>query len=251
MSTPNPSTTNANLHNKVTTSPIPPPPPQKVHPPTAKPVSPERTGGGESSSPASQSSTDPSHLIPRSALDRKFRATSFAAKLNPQQRTTLSLWLIDEKLTIDAIRKKVAAPSPEGFGLEVHPTTLCRLQRMLKNYDVSEWFSESMDTACDLLDNPETAQTASLREALTVMLYSRAVYAAKNQADPSAIDKLVTTINKLETRQPAPRRESREKTPLTTRHQVELSIVPATGAPESTPKIINITATALPAHEKS
>jgi hypothetical protein len=213
--------------------------PPESHPPTfVNPIN-----------PPTRESTHPSAaLLPKSALDRKFRATSFAAKLTEQQRATLTLWLIDEKLTIDSIRKKVAAPPPEGFGLEVQPTTLRRLRALVRNSAYSGWFSESMDTACDLFDNPDTAQAAPLREALTLMLYSGAIAAAKKQAEPSTIDKLVTTINRLERRH---LRSHEPRAPLTTRHHVELSVVPANGSPEPAPKIINITATPLTTIDKA
>jgi hypothetical protein len=190
-------------------------------------------------------------LLPTSALDRQFRAASFASKLNEAQRSTLSLWLGNADLSIDSIRKKIAAPPPEGFGLEVQPTTLRRLRALVKNCEVTGWFSDSMDTACDLLADPDTAEVAPLREALRLMLYSRAIYAAKNQADPSAIDKLVTTINKLEkpktgSRLGPPSVDSlvapeRSNAPLTTRHHVELTV--RTAPAESAPRILDCTAT--------
>jgi hypothetical protein len=157
------------------------------------------------------------------------------------------LWFIDEKLTIDSIRKKVAAPPPGGFSLEVQPTTLRRRRAVVRNSAYSGWFSESMDTGCDLHDNPDTAQAAPLREALTLMLYFRAIAAAKKQAEPSAIDKPVTTINGIERRHLRPQEP---QAPLTTRHHVELSVVPANGSPEPAPKIINITATPLTTIDK-
>jgi len=204
---------------------------------------------GNPVNPSIQKSTHPClPPLPKSALDRKFRATSFAAKLTDQQRATLTLLLIDEKLTIDAIRKKVAAPPPDGFGLEVQPTTLRRLKSLVLNSAYSGWFSESMDTACDLLENPDTAHAAPLREALTLMLYSRAIAAAKKQAEPATIDRLVTTINRLERRHLRPREP---RAPLNTHHRVELSVVPASGSPEPAPKIINITATPLTPIEKA
>jgi hypothetical protein len=165
-------------------------------------------------------------LVPHSALDRQFRASSFASKLNEVQRSTLSLWLVNDDLSVEDIRKKVAAPPPAGLGMEVQPTTLRRLRVMAKNSEVGGWFTASVDTACDLLVDPDTAEVAPLREALRLMLYSRAVYATKNQAAPSDIDKLVTTIAKVEKlaahSQPATPRISAN--PITTRHHVELTV---------------------------
>src|SRR5688572_8004837 len=55
--------------------------------------------------------SDPSRkLLPPSVRERRFRAHSFAAKLNPVQRHTLLAWL--RTFTLEEVRAKVAAPPP-------------------------------------------------------------------------------------------------------------------------------------------
>jgi hypothetical protein len=95
-------------------------------------------------------------------------------------------------------------------------------------------------------------------QALTSLLYLRALYAAQKQATPEIIDKLVTTITKLEKLKTErlsssctyPSVHRSNNPPLTTRHRVELSIVPAGPSPTA-PKIVEITTAALPASENS
>src|SRR5262245_33203746 len=95
---------NANSHNTLT--PEAPPSERGRSPDRSTSVNSETLAPPEASSPDArptnpliQPPTNPSlSLLPQSALDRKFRATSFAAKLTDQQRATLTLWLIDEKL---------------------------------------------------------------------------------------------------------------------------------------------------------
>ena len=89
-----------------------------------------------------------------------------------------------------------------------------------------------MDTACNVLDEEDARETAPMLQALSVMLCSRAVYAAKNQADPADIDKLVATIGKVENLRTRPKPLAsmpgqRAAAPFTTRHQVELTVVTA------------------------
>jgi hypothetical protein len=140
----------------------------------------------------------PAAFLPPGIRDRKFRACSFMWKLNDMQRSVLSAWLCHEDYSIEDIRKKVAASPPNGFGMAVQSTTLRRLRQLAENVDAIIWVSDAMDTACDLLDEEEASETAPLRQALTALLYSRALHAAQKQAMPEIIDKLVTTIERLE-----------------------------------------------------
>src|SRR5581483_11034573 len=75
--------------------------------------------------------------LPQSILRRKFRALSFAARLSDVQRAMLSTWLCNEDYSIEDIRRKVAAPSPDGFGMDVQPTTLRRLRKFSDNTRVT------------------------------------------------------------------------------------------------------------------
>jgi hypothetical protein len=183
--------------------------------------------------------------LPQSILRRKFRALSFAARLTDVQRMMLSTWLCNEDYSIEDIRKKVAAPSPDGFGMDVQPTTLRRLRKFSDNTRVTGWISDAMDTACDILEDEDAGENAPIHQALTAMLYSRALQAAQKQDLPETIDKLVTTIAKME-KLKRPAQCEKQSRPATTRHRVELSIVPANPSPQTPPKVIDLTSTALP-----
>lgn len=183
-------------------------------------------------------------MIPTGIVDRKFRALSFASKLNPVQRSMLTGWLISTD-TIEEVRQKVAAPPPQGFGIDVCATTLRRLKALVENTQFSDWVSDSMNTACDLLDSEEAGEVEPLREALSLMLYSRALYAAKQQALPEDLDRLLSVITKIERlKKPSPRspRSARPAParPVTTRHLVELSVAAIPG------KTVQVSATPLP-----
>jgi len=136
-------------------------------------------------------------LLPPSVRDRKFRALSFGSKLNPVQLSTLAVWL--SKDSIERVRQKVAAPPPQGFGMQVCGTTLRRIKKLVDNsVCTTTWVSDAMDTACDLLDAEDAAEVTPLREALGLLLYSRAVRFAEEQAPVEQIDKLLSAITKLE-----------------------------------------------------
>jgi hypothetical protein len=189
------------------------------------------------SEPASESPAtppvphEPDHLdrvmamIPRSVWVRKFRANSFASELTPEQMCTLREWF--KTLSIPQVQERVAAPPPDCFGLDVQPTTLYRLKKELEA-DAPYWLADSLDTAVDLLVSEESAAVAPLREALSVMLYSRAIACCENQANIQDIDRLLAAITKVEKLKspPAPRSSSPRVPAAPARHQVELSIVP-------------------------
>jgi hypothetical protein len=130
--------------------------------------------------------------------------------------------------SIETIRQKIAAPPPQGFGIQACATTLCRLRALAKNSQPIAWFSDAMETAQDMIESPDVADVAPLREALSLMLYSRAVYAAKQQATSEQLDKLlsvITKIEKLKSRTSHPRQAVPvAPPPAATRHIVELSV---------------------------
>ncbi len=175
------------------------------------------------------------------------------SKLTETQHSMLTAWLLNKEYSIEDIRKKVEAPAPQGFGLPVQRNTLRRLRARFDNANCNAAISDSLDLACDILEPEDAAETAPLLQSLIVMLYSRALFAMKMQAEPSAIDKLVSTIARLERLKSRSHRESRERSPLTTRHHVELSVLSPTSSdlqPQPAPKIIDLNVTALPDTKK-
>jgi hypothetical protein len=193
------------------------------------------------------------HLLPPSVRNRKFRAHSFASKLAPAQLATLCAWLSTDSTA--AVCQKIATPPPAGFGLEVSPTTLDRLKRTLRNISFQSWVSGAMDTACDLIDSDDGTEVAPLREALSVMLYSRAVAITETNAPIENIDRLLSAITKLEKIKIAAALATatrRSATAPATRHRVELTIVPGSINDQTrTPKLINISTDPTPPNDQS
>jgi hypothetical protein len=174
-------------------------------------------------------------LITPAIRERKARSHSFAAKLTPEQRITLFAWLQTD--TIETVRSKVAAPAPLGFGIaKVHPTTLVRLKRTIENTQLNHWISGAMDATCDILDEDTSVDPAPLREALGLLLYTRAFTYTREQTNPASIDRLLCALTRLEklkthiAQRPNLIAAPREKT---THHKVKVEITtnPGTATP--------------------
>jgi hypothetical protein len=185
-------------------------------------------------------------MIPQSAWERRFRANSFASKLTGEQMGTLRGWF--KTLTIPQVQERVAAPAPDGFGRSVQQTTLRRLKKALEA-EAPYWLADSLDTCVDLLASDEAGAIAPLREALSVMLYTRAIACCEQQADIPTIDRLLAAITKIEKlKAPVAPRSSAPSVPgEPRRHQVELSIVPP--AQRQRAEIISVPPESLPSPE--
>src|SRR5688500_6971260 len=109
-------------------------------------VAPIQSPGGPLPAVATASQTDPvdlmRKLIPASLRKRKFRADSFMAKLTLPQRALIISWLQLE--TAEAVRAKVAAPAPAGFGIQVHTSALYRLRNLISNTELNHWIENAM-----------------------------------------------------------------------------------------------------------
>jgi hypothetical protein len=196
-------------------------------------VTSQQLPAAEDSAPAS----DPlesiaERLVPRKVRELKFRAHSFAAKLNHVQRTTLFAWM--NTLPTRDVVEKVAAPPPQGFGLKVCSTSIDRLKSFLKNVKPMTLASDALDTAADLLESHEPGGISALHEALHVMLYSSAVKYAARGADPKVIDQTLAALTRLEKL----RILTSASTPVhhqpsapATRHHLHLTISPSTPQP--------------------
>ena len=173
-------------------------------------------------------------LIAPAIRMRKLRSHSFAAKLTPDQRATLFDWLQSD--TIEEVRARLAAPAPDGFGIQVSPTSLVRLKRTINNTQLNHIISHAMDATCDILDADTSVDIAPLREALSLLLYSQAFnHSSAESICPQSIDRLLSAIarlEKLKSNNPRAPRPSRSR-PFTTHHKVDLSV---TARPAHQPK---------------
>src|SRR5688572_15386312 len=68
--------------------------------------------------------------LSRRETELKIRCGSFLSKLDTDQMQQLFRWL--QEHSAPKVRLMVAAPAPEGFGLEVQETTLRRLRAHLR-----------------------------------------------------------------------------------------------------------------------
>ena len=177
-------------------------------------------------------------LLAPALHNRKFRAQSFVAKLNDDQRLQLFNWLQQD--TIPQVRARVAAPAPEGFGLQVHNTTLVRLRNLVRNTELNQWIATAMDAASDILAADTSVDVTPVRESMSLLLHAHAMNYISQQADPISIDRLITSIARLEKLKTPPSRV-RESRPVTSHHRVDLSIKTQPAAPG------HITVEAIPA----
>lgn len=211
---------------------------------------PAQTPQATASTPAVSAATAPTprEAIPSPLRQRKMRADSFAAQLTMDQRLTLCRWFSEEPITAH-IQKKIAAPPPEGFGLNVHHQTLERLRTRFKNLQLEDWIEKAMDAACDVLHSESAADVAPLRETLLLILYSRAMSYARKDFLPGDMDRFVSAIARLEkvkaltTRAPG----SRDSIP-TGRIKVDLNIQHAqvAPAPSGNPQPVLVSAAPIP-----
>jgi hypothetical protein len=210
-------------------------------------VAPTEPAGGPLPAVATPPQTDPldfmRKLIPASLRKRKFRADSFMAKLTLPQRALVISWLQQE--TAEAVRAKVAAPAPAGFGIQVHTSALYRLRNVVSNTELNFWIENAMDATFDILEADTSVDTAPMREALSLLLHSRIMTYVREQTNPVSIDRLLSALTRLEKLKThiaqRPHLTSREKT---TRHKVEVQITTNPGTP--TPITIQATHQSLP-----
>jgi hypothetical protein len=216
------------------------------------PVAPIQPAGGPLPAVATPPQTDPldfmRKLIPASLRKRKFRADSFMAKLTLPQRALVISWLQQE--TAEAVRAKVAAPAPAGFGIEVHTSALYRLRNRVSNTELNYWIENAMDATFDILEADTSVDTAPMREALSLLLHSRIMTYVREQTNPISIDRLLSALTRLEKLKThiaqRPHLVAGEKT---TRHKIEVQITANPGAPA--PITIQATHQTLPPSEST
>jgi hypothetical protein len=180
-------------------------------------------------------------LIASSIRERKFRSHSFVAKLTNEQRLTLFNWLQTD--STPEVRARVAAAPPEGFGLQVSLNTLVRLRNTLKNTQLNQWIATAMDAACDIMDADTSADVAPLRESMSLLLHAHALNYIRQQADPVSIDRLITSIGRLDKLNRRARSNSPSR-PAAARHHLDVTIKTHRGNP--TPVTIEATHCTLP-----
>lgn len=170
------------------------------------------------------------------SLRRKLRASSFFHKLSDTQQRTLLEWL-EEISDLAEIQKRIAAPPPDGFGLDVQYTTLKRLRSLDRSLQFTEANEEILDTIHDMETSSDFSQSTRIQKAIHQMLLQKAFEIAETEPDSPSLPRLLACIEKLSTldlkREKlllARRSHSSHSSPSISRHHVELTIAPASPA---------------------
>ena len=95
----------------------------------------------------------------------------FAQKISSEQRSTLFEWLADH--TYDEVIELVAAEPPEGFGIKVGKSTLCRFHKA-NFYEIDKLRQQRLELrAAESLPRDGDAYRAVIRDAYTQLLLER------------------------------------------------------------------------------
>src|SRR5688500_6035456 len=123
-----------------------PPPPQPIH-------------------PATQWRTD--------FIKRKQRATAFFHHLTPEQQVSLCDWF--GKLSVPEIRKRIAAPAPEGWALQISETVLRRTRALFFSGASNTATGEMLDTLNDMQPFTDLTNLYGVRHGLAHSLHLEAI----------------------------------------------------------------------------
>ena len=103
--------------------------------------------------------------------NRKSVPGIFAQKISPEQRSVLFEWLADH--TYDEVVELVAAEPPEGFGMKVGKSTLCRFHKA--NFEeIDKLRQKHLELrACESLGRDGRDYRAVVRDSYTQLLLER------------------------------------------------------------------------------
>src|SRR5688572_5910472 len=146
--------------------------------------------------PSQNSAEDRYRAFALESLRRKQRADSFFHSLTQEQQDKL-LQLIQEGDDIGTVCSRIASPPPEGFGMNVHLTSLRRfrshwsaLHHIMKNQDI-------LDTIHDMETNSDFTQRRRIQDAISQMLHEKAFELARTHPGSDVVTRILTGIEKL------------------------------------------------------
>ncbi len=117
-------------------------------------------------------------------IKRKQRATAFFNQLTPEQQVTLCDWF--GKLSVPEIRKRIAAPAPEGWALQIGETVLRRTRALFFSGASNAATEEMLDTLHDMLPFTDLTNLNGVRQGLAQSLHLEAMHIV--QRDPKSKD---------------------------------------------------------------
>ena len=117
-------------------------------------------------------------------IKRKLRATAFFNQLAPEQQVTLCEWF--SKLSVPEIRKRIAAPVPEGWALQISETVLRRTRAIFFSAASNAATEEMLDTLHDMQSFTDLTNLYGVRQGLAHSLHLEAMQII--QRDPKSKD---------------------------------------------------------------
>lgn len=145
----------------------------------------------QSTPPSSPQPIDPATQWRVDFIKRKQRASAFFNQLTPDQQVTICEWF--GKLSVPEIQKRIAAPAPEGWALQISQTVLRRTRALLFSGANNAATEEMLDTLHDMLPFTELANLNGVRHGLAHTLHLEAMHLV--QRDPKSKDLKTVLVN--------------------------------------------------------
>jgi len=165
------------------------------------------------------------------SLRKLQRADAFFNKLSPDQKDTLLDWLRQFE-DIGTVHSRVAAPPPQGFGIQVSLMTLRRFRARWRALGSILTTEDILDEITDMELNTDLSQTVRIQKAINHMLHEKAFSLARTHPGSDTLKTVLTSIEKLSALDYKKQKLLLEREKLTRhfdlpkRHRVDLNIVP-------------------------
>ena len=128
-------------------------------------------------------------------IKRKQRATAFFNQLERTQQTTLRQWF--DELSVPEIQKRIIAPPPEGWGLQISQTVL-RRTRALYCCGLNDATAEEMhDLLKDMQSFTDLTNLAGAQRGIAQFLHQEAVFLARRDAKSKDLQTVLANIQRL------------------------------------------------------
>lgn len=117
-------------------------------------------------------------------IKRQQRASAFFNQLTPDQQVTLCEWFA--KLSVPEIQKRIAAPAPEGWAIQISQTVLRRTRALCYSATINANTEEMLDMFHDMLPFTDLTNLTGVQRGLSQILHQEA--AQLIQRDPKSKD---------------------------------------------------------------
>jgi len=151
-------------------------------------------GGAHISSPPPQP-VDPATEWRVDFMKRKQRATAFFNQLTLDQQRALCDWF--QKLSVPEIQKRIVAPVPEGWGLQIGETVLRRTRALFYAATANAATEEMLDTLTDMVPMTDLTNLAGVQRAVAAYLHKEAIHIVQRDPKSESLKSLLANIQKL------------------------------------------------------